>query len=520
MADAPKSSGPESVETGERLAKDHGDLPAWSVGDLPEPLEMSFRNIIRTIGPGAILLAGSIGGGEWIVGPLATVRYGTEILWVATVGIFLQMIFNLEAIRYTLYCGEPVVTGIMRLHPGSKFWGLFYVFVGFAQLATPAMALSCANVLLTAGMGRLPDAGGGDRFPLMWISWGVLLLTVVLLQSGKSIEKVLERLSWGMVIFIFVFLLLANALFVPMSTSWKTLKGFFTPVFLLWDLDWTSWSDWKSTFGTRLIPPNMNWALLGVFAATAGSGGLGNLAISNWTRDKGLGMGRWMGSIGGALADSSSEVRPIGVRFLPTADNLRRWAIWWKYSLLDQSVLWAIGCVAGMYLNVNLAQAIVTPDNIPADNAAGAFQAAYMAEKLWSGFWVLALVNGFWILFSTQLGNTDCLTRVSADVLWAGFPQLRSMRTNRIYLYILLALSVWGVGILAIGKSAFELFQYLGLIANPILAIGAVQILRVNTRFLPREIQPPLWRRVCLVACAVIYGVLAAVSIYSKIFSV
>jgi hypothetical protein len=132
---------------------------------------------------------------------------------------------------------------------------------------------------------------------------------------------------------------------------------------------------------------------------------------------------------------------------------------------------------------------------------------------------VLALVNGFWILFSTQLGNTDCLTRVSADVLWAGFPQLRGTRTSRIYLYILLALSVWGVGILAIGKSAFELFQYLGLIANPILAIGAVQILRVNTRFLPREIQPPLWRRVCLIACAVIYGVLAAVSIYSKIFA-
>ena len=33
----------------------------------------------------------------------------------------------------------------------------------------------------------------------------------------------------------------------------------------------------------------------------------------------------------------------------------------------------------------------------------GAFQARYMAEKLWVGFWALCLLNGFWILFSTHL---------------------------------------------------------------------------------------------------------------------
>ena len=67
-------------------ARDHGRLPDWQSGDLPEPLPLSGRNVLRTIGPGAILLAGSIGGGEWIVGPLMAVKYGAAILWVASGG--------------------------------------------------------------------------------------------------------------------------------------------------------------------------------------------------------------------------------------------------------------------------------------------------------------------------------------------------------------------------------------------------------------------------------------------------
>ncbi len=476
--------------------RDHGCLPDWETGDLPEPLPFSTRNIFRTIGPGAILLAGSIGGGEWIIGPLAAVRYGTGILWVATLGIFLQMIFNLEAIRYTLYSGEPVLTGIMRLRPGSKFWGLFYIVAGIVQLATPAMALGCANVLFTAYSNDLPDPKGADRPTLMWISYGVLALTVVLLLSGKSIERLLEKLSWAMVIFIFVFLTVANVLFVPFDMWLKTAQGFLTP---------------------GKLPPNMDLMLLGVFAATAGSGGLGNLAISNWSRDKGLGMGAWTGSIGGVLADGHNEVSAVGRVFLPTADNLRRWLIWWRYTLLDQSVLWALGCVLGMYLNVNLALAIVPGDNIPADNAAGAFQARYMAEQLWHGFWALALINGFWILFSTQLGNTDCLTRVVFDALWAGWPRLRRFASNRIYAGLLSIFITWGIIALAIGDSALSLFKILGLLASPILAIGAFQILRVNTRFLPKEIRPPAWRQVCLVLCGLIYGLLAIVSIHSQV---
>ncbi len=394
------------------------------------------------------------------------------------------MVFNLEAIRYTLYSGEPILTGIMRLWPGPRFWGSAYIAAGVAQLATPALALGCANVVFTAAQGNLPDAAGADRRTLLWISYGILALTVTLLLSGKSIERLLERLSWVMIVLIFGFLLFANVWFVPTEIWISTARGFFTP---------------------RLLPAGMNWAMLGVFAATAGSGGLGNLAISNWSRDKGFGMGRWMGAIGGVFAADHMEAAEVGRVFPPNSENLRRWAIWWKYTLLDQSVLWALGCVAGMFLNVNLTLAIVPANAIPANNAVGAFQAKYMADAFWHGFWILALCNGFWILFSTQLGNTDCLTRVVADTARAGWPALRRTASSRLYAACLTIFMVWGIVTLAAGDNALQLFQILGLVASPILAVGAFQILRVNTRFLPVAIQPPFWRRASLLLCGLCY---------------
>jgi hypothetical protein len=467
-------------------ARDHGNLPDWESGDLPEPLPLTGRNILRTIGPGAILLAGSIGGGEWIVGPLMAVKYGTAILWVATLAIVLQMVFNMEAIRYTLYSGEPVLTGIMRLNPGSKFWGVLYVLAGVAQLATPALALGCANVLFAAASDRVPGAGDGGS--LTWIAFAVLAAAVVLLLSGKSVERTLERLSWAMIVFIFVFLLAANVLFVPLEVWGRTAVGFLTP---------------------RALPGNMDVLLLGVFAATAGSGGLGNLVISNWARDKGLGMGKWVGSIGGVLSDDKTDLAPVGRVFPPTPENLRRWSVWWKYCLLDQAALWALGCVVGMFLNVNLALAIVPENAQISGYSAGAFQARYMAEKLWVGFWALCLLNGFWILFSTQLANMDCLARVVSDIGWSGWPRLRRWRASRVYAGLLLLFTSWGVVSLTVGESALGLFKVLGAVACLVLAVAAFQILRVNTRFLPREVRPPLWRRASLVLCGLVYSALA-----------
>ena len=135
-------------------------LPAWGRADLPEPLPLSFRNALRTIGPGAILLAASIGGGEWLVGPAVAVKHGIGLFWIATLAIVLQTIFNLEAIRYTLYTGEPIVAGFMRLRPSSGFWATIYTVLSVAQLGMPALGAASATVIFAAFCGPTASCSG------------------------------------------------------------------------------------------------------------------------------------------------------------------------------------------------------------------------------------------------------------------------------------------------------------------------------------------------------------------------
>ncbi len=464
-------------------------LAPWGQAELPEPLPYSVRNALRTIGPGAILLAGSIGGGEWLVGPAIAVKHGIGLFWIATTAIVLQTILNLEAIRYTLYTGEPIITGFLRLAPSSKFWAAIYSFLTIAQLGMPALGAACASVIFAAFAGRLPNAP--DATTLAWITYGVMAVTFVILSLGGTIERMLERAAWGMILYIFLFLVVANVLFAPLAHWGRTFAGFFE--FGYW-------------------PEDADIVLIATLAATAGSGGIGNLVISNWARDKGFGMGAVVGAIPSALGGRSISLSRVGKVFAITPENLRRWTAWRRYVFLDQVVLWAGGCFIGMFLNVNLATAIAPPGADLTDTGAGAFQAKYMAEKLWHGFWFLALLNGFWILFSTHLGNTDTLVRAVTDTLWsagAGAGRRRNAHVAKLYYGLLAGFTVWGAITVQFG-TAMTLFKALGVVAGPVLCLAALQILRVNTTLLPPELRPSLWRRAGLLGCAIFYAAMVS----------
>lgn len=467
------SSKPPANEPAAESPPSHGQLAPWELGDLPEPLPFSAANAFRTIGPGAILLVGAIGMGEWIAGPLLTVRHGREILWIATAAFVLQSLLNLEALRYTLCTGEPITTGLMRLRPGPRVWGPFYALLAVVQLGLPAGAAASAGAVFALFLGRAP--GLTDGVEVRWITVGVVVVVCLILLAGRKVERLLEKMSWAMILFIFAVLLVSNVVFVPGAEWIKTGAGFFR---------------------IGAVPAGMDYMLLAVFAALAGAGGVGNLALSSWARDKGMGM---------AAGRAGAET---GAVFRPTAENLGRWRTWWRYALIDQAGLWALGCLVGMFLTVNLAAALFTPGLKVSGVAAGVFQAEQM-RQVWEGFWLLALVNGFWILFSTALTNADILTRLLADIGGIASGPARRMSPKRRYTVMLLATSAFAVGGAFVGDAGI-LLAILGATATPIMAISALQIWRVNTTMLPREIRPPAWRQLGLLACAAFYSAVSA----------
>src|SRR5918996_1153361 len=284
------------------LPRTSGELPRWEVADLPAPPPFNFRNMLKVIGPGAIMAATSIGGGEWLVGPAAAVKYSSAIFLIATVAIALQVLFNLEAIRYTLYTGEPIYGGIMRLKPGPRFWAVFYSIMGFFQLGWPALAGGAAATLLGAWMGRMP--GAPDQATQAWVAMVLIGCVVLILSFGGTIERMLEYFAWTMLAVVFLFLTVVNVAFVPLSHWQQTFIGFF------------------SFTG---LPQPIDWGLIGALAATAGSGGLGNLTVTTWIRDKGFGMGSKVGAIPSAVGGHAIQLSHVGSVFPATGANLARW---------------------------------------------------------------------------------------------------------------------------------------------------------------------------------------------------
>jgi len=474
----------DPTRRGDDLPADGGALEYWKVDELPAPPPFGFRNIFKVIGPGAIMAATSIGGGEWLVGPAAAVKYSSSIFLIATIAIILQVVFNLEAIRYTLYTGEPIYGGIMRLKPGSKFWAGFYSVIGFLQLGWPALAGTAAAALLSAFLGRLPDAG--DRDLQVWITMGLLAGVVLLLSFGGTIERMLEWFAWTMLALVFSFLLVVNVCYVPASHWWQTFLGFFQ---------------------FSGLPRPIDWGLIGALAATAGSGGLGNLTVTNWIRDKGFGMASKVGAIPSAVGGHQIQLSHVGSVFAVNPSSLARWRQWMRYVAVDQIWVWGLFCFLGMFLNVNLATHLVPQGENLQGLGAGAYQAKYLRE-IWTGFWFLTLFNGFWILFKTQLGNTDILVRTITDIWWMSSTRVRYWKGGRIqwvYYGILLVFTAWAF--LAIRMaSPMTLFKLLANVAGLVLAIAGIQIFRVNRRFLPPALRPPLWREVLLLACAAFYA--------------
>lgn len=468
-------------------------MAPWPVKDLPAAPPYTFRNILSIIGPGTIALSVSIGTGEWILGPQASVKAGLVILWIVTLSVFFQLILNFQFIRYSLYTGEPATQGFMRTAPGPKFWGVVYVLMALCQFGWPAWAANSAAPLFAAFTGHLPIKGQNDN-AMFVMGISNFLLAVVIVAMGGKVERMLEWVNWFMVIFIFGFLVVACVWFVPGKIWGDAFMGHF------------QFGDFGKMTG------NVDWILLGGFAAFAGNGGMGNVVATNWIRDKGFGMGSLVGYIPSAIGGKVVKVSPTGSVFPPTPENMSRWKTWWRYVRVDQVWVWAVGCILGMYFNVILAVHFIPPGTQVSGLQAGAFLADRIREQGGSIMAFLALLNGFWILWGSQLVIVDCFTRLATDVLWSTSPRVRALAKDdirKVYYVLVLVFATWGCIAINVISDPGVLVKIAANVAGFIFVVVGIHILVVQHKLMPKEVRSPAWQQGVVVLAVLFFGFFA-----------
>ncbi|HEV3023247.1 MAG TPA: Nramp family divalent metal transporter, partial [Pirellulales bacterium] len=210
-----------------------GALGAWQQGELPPPPSGGWHTWAQLLGPGVLLAGASIGSGEWLSGPAVSAQYGATLLWVATLSIVAQVFCNLEMMRYTLYCGEPIVVGFFRTRPGPRFWTFFYLAIDFAAI-WPFNASNAAVPLAAAFLGHLPGTQATAVLGLAmhenqlvkYLGFAIFLLAFLPLIFGGTIYRMLERVMAFKLVIVLGYLTLAAVLMVSGKTAREIGWGF------------------------------------------------------------------------------------------------------------------------------------------------------------------------------------------------------------------------------------------------------------------------------------------------------
>ena len=507
-------------------------IPPWTVAELPEPEPISWRRWTSFIGPGIVMMGIQIGGGEWLLGPSVTAKYGGGLMWLATIAIILQVFYNVECGRYALYCGEPVFTGFMRCRPGPTFWvGLMLILNSSALV--PGLSTHGAAMIASLYLGRPPTLD--DRWLITPLAYACLFGVVLPVLVGRKVYNVLQTVMTAKVFIVLGFCLALGLTCVSPANWFNVFSGFLkfgnVPVSdghggeVVTNAFLTRWEtgQWPVISTASII-------MLGAFTGYAGGGGLANSTYSNFVRDKGWGMGSQVGAIPSAIGGHEITLSHVGKIFEMTDENMRRWKGWWRYILTDQLIVWMPGCFMGMalpallsmqfvqYSTITPAQASVAQAIITADGLRNAGFAPIITQILW----IVALFTGLMVMLPSQMSIVDDFSRRWTDSIWTSSRRVRGkMQPNQVkYIYytILGIYVTWSFIFAYFFSNAPKLMtDFIANFNNLALGVTAFQVAWINFHLLPAPIRPRWYQTAGILACGCFYLGLTALVFYFKI---
>ena len=447
---------------------------------MPEPP----RNYWRLVGPG--IVAGGVGlsSGEFVLWPFIASQVGLVLLWGAFVGVVTQFFLNMEVERYTLATGETAVTGFNRFW---RHWGLVFAVLGYLGNLWPGWAISSATLA--------SYLFGGNPTTIAVVS---LLVIGVSLTMAPVVYVALERLIFVKVAAVLVLVVLGIA-FAIEPDSWRALPSGFTSI------------------GT--IPSGLSIALIFGAFAFAGAGGAQNLCQSNWIRDKGFGMGQYVPRLVSPVtgAPEATHATVTSYIFEPTPANMERWKSWWRFANIEQVFSFVLVTVLTITLTSLLAYStLFGQPNLPNDVSFLRLEGHQLQRTAAPWFGVLFLAVGAFSLFGTAMGIMDYTSRLAADILKSTY--VPGASESRMYFWLVWGMVGLGCTILLAGVSQpLTLLVISASTAGTMMFFYSFMLIALNRKMLPQAIQIGPFRIAILAWSTLMFGSLAALTIYTQV---
>jgi hypothetical protein len=453
------------------------------VRDLPDPP----RNLWKIVGPGIVAAGVGLSSGEFILWPFIASQAGLVFLWGAIVGVGTQLFLNMEIERYTLATGETALTGFNR---AWKHWGLVLaVMVYFANL-WPGWALSSATMVTYLF--------GGGSAPI------IAVIGLLIIGAGLTLAPIvyvaLERMIFVKVAAVIVLVVL-GIIFAITKDTWAALPA--------------------SAVSFRQVPLGLGFALLFGAIAFAGAGGGQNLCQSNWIRDKGFGMGRYIQRLASPLTGVKEAASlPVSYIFEPNEVNMACWRRWWRFANIEQTLTFFLVTIITIVFTSMLAHSILfgqpgLPNSIAFLQIEG--QRLNIIVKPWFGtlFWAI----GAFSLFATAMGIIDYTSRLAADVLKSTYLRTSPITESRIYFGLVWGLVAIGCGVLLSGLSQpLVLLVISASVGGTMMCLYSALLIVINRRHLPKAIQVRSYRLGALVWATLLFGALAVLTIGQQLW--
>jgi hypothetical protein len=466
------------------------------IDDLPEP-EAVFgtqrigvkETVTLVIGPSLIALGLSIGSGEWLLGPLQIGTVGwIGVGFVILLSILLQAFYNMEIGRYVLATGEVPALGFGRIPPGFFLGTILAVVLFYIAFITGGWASGAGEGLLTLIKGEVPTADE-KAWEARWLAVALMAVVFVITLIGRKISRTLELVNWALVAFILITLLIVDIVVVAGSQWLDGLEGLFRPA----------------------LPPDEISAkdIGGVAGFAAMASGL-NYVFMNYYRDKGYGMGSKSGYIPGLLAGRDVRpVEPVGTTFRETPENTALWRRWWRFLKLEMWVVFVPGALLGMFLPGILVRHLADETGTPPDkDTMPTYVAGQLRELGYSDFvFYIALLVGFFILFSTQIVVYEMLVRNFVDASYGSSSRFRRLVAGdprRVYYPFMVLLAIV-ISLILFTEAAVGLVNWAANMSNLAALIMPLALLYLITK-LPRPARAKWWSYLILPAVMIYFG--------------